>query len=122
MSRIYSNYNQGEIEAIEAQAKKFGMSISAFQRYSTLSMAEVPTKSVNMTALITDATNAIKQKGAGETFVVSSLLPAEVWTSMDRSQKQTISHTLKTFAEENPDIVVYTGECLKNKTKIYKKL
>lgn len=52
----------------------------------------------------------------------TSLLPAEVWASLNRSQKQTISQVLKKYAEANPHIVVYTGLTLGNRTKIYQKL
>ena len=115
--RIYSSYSQAEMDAIEAEAKKYGMSLSGFQRY-----VKLPAGTQNMATLTADATAAILQKKSGETFVVSSLLPAEVWASLNRSQKQTISQVLKKYAEANPHIVVYTGLTLGNRTKIYQKL
>lgn len=120
--RIYSSYSQAEMDAIEAEAKKYGMSLSGFQRYVTLLAVKLPAGTQNMATLTADATAAILQKKSGETFVVSSLLPAEVWASLNRSQKQTISQVLKKYAEANPHIVVYTGLTLGNRTKIYQKL
>lgn len=120
--RIYSSYSQAEMDAVEAEAQKYGMSLSAFQRYATLMMLKLPAGAQNMATLTVDATAAILQKKSGETFVVSSLLPAEVWASLNRSQKQTISQVLKKYAETNPHILIYTGQTLGNRTKIYKKI
>ena len=49
--RIYSSYSQAEMDAVEAEAKKYGMSLSAFQRYATLMMLKLPAGTQNMATL-----------------------------------------------------------------------
>ena len=39
----------------------------------------------------------------GDVFIVSSLLPDE-WTSLTRSEKNTLSKTLKKIVDENPEM------------------
>lgn len=58
-------------------------------------LEKVRSQPMNMTALIEDAVAAAMEKKEGETFSVSSLLPAEVWEHLDRGQKQTIASAIR---------------------------
>ncbi|WP_455492742.1 hypothetical protein [Eubacterium sp.] len=100
MARIYSNYSDEEILFLKQEADKLGLSLSALQKYRTL-LSLKDTNTFDIANLISKMEETLSQKKEGDVFIVSSLLPEE-WTSLTRSQKNTLSQSLKKFVDENP--------------------
>ena len=100
MARIYSNYSDEEILFLQQEADKLGLSLSAFQKYRTL-LSLKDTNAFDIANLISKMKEILSKKKKGEIFIVSSLLPEE-WTSLTRSQKNTLSKSLKKIVDENP--------------------
>lgn len=92
MDKMDAQQSENDIERF---AKEFGISPSSLKRYAELMLEKVRSQPMNMTALIEDAVAAAMEKKEGETFSVSSLLPAEVWEHLDRGQKQTIASAIR---------------------------
>ena len=101
MPRIYSNYSEEEILLLQRESKKMGFSLSAYQKYRTL-LSLKDTNTFDIADLISRMKETLAQKKEGDVFIVSSLLPEE-WTSLTRSQKTTMSKTLKKIVTENPE-------------------
>ncbi len=100
MARVYSNYSEEEIMLLQQESEKMGLSLSAYQKYRTLlSLSENNT--IDMADLISKMKVTLSQKKEGDVFIVSSLLPEE-WTSLTRSEKNTLSKTLKKIIDDNP--------------------
>lgn len=100
MPRIYSNYSEDELILIEQESNSMGLSLSAYQKYSTL-LALSCQNTYNIITLVSKMKSALFQKKSGDVFIVSSLLPEE-WTTLNRSQKNTLAKTLKKFVDDNP--------------------
>lgn len=102
MARVYSNYSEEEIMLLQQESEKMGLSLSAYQKYRTL-LSLTDNNTIDMADLISKMKASLAQKREGTVFVVSSLLPEE-WTSLTRSEKNTLSKTLKKIIDENPKI------------------
>lgn len=102
MARVYSNYSEEEIMLLQQESEKMGLSLSAYQKYRTL-LSLTDNNTIDMADLISKMKVTLSQKKEGEVFIVSSLLPEE-WTSLTRSEKNTLSKTLKKIIDENPKI------------------
>ena len=101
MPRIYSNYSEEEILLLQRESEKMGFSLSAYQKYRTL-LSLKDTNTFDIADLILRMKETLAQKKEGDVFIVSSLLPEE-WISLTRSQKNTMSKTLKKIVTENPE-------------------
>ncbi len=101
MPRIYSNYSEEEILLLQRESEKMGFSLSAYQKYRTL-LSLKDTNTFDIADLVSRMKETLAQKKEGDVFIVSSLLPEE-WTSLTRSQKNTMSKTLKKIVTENPE-------------------
>lgn len=102
MARIYSNYSEEEIILLQRESEKMGLSLSAYQKYRTL-LSLTDNNTIDMADLISKMKETLSQKKKGDVFIVSSLLPDE-WTSLTRSEKNTLSKTLKKIVDENPEM------------------
>lgn len=102
MARIYSNYTDEEIVILRAESKKMGLSLSAYQKYRTL-LSLSRDNSISMADLISLMKRSLLEKKPGDVFIVSSLVPNE-WTKLNRSEKNTLSKTLKKIVADNPTI------------------
>ena len=101
MPRIYSNYSEEEILLLQRESEKMGFSLSAYQKYRTL-LSLKDTNTFDIADLVSRMKETLAQKKEGDVFIVSSLLPEE-WASLTRSQKNTMSKTLKKLVTENPE-------------------
>ena len=102
MARIYSNYSEEEIALLQKESEKMGLSLSAFQKYRTL-LSLTDNNTIDITDLISKMKETLSLKKEGDVFIVSSLLPDE-WTTLTRSEKNTLSKTLKKIVDENPQL------------------
>ena len=100
MPRIYSNYTTQEFETIKVESEKIGMSLSSYQKYQTL-LGLSKNNTINISNLIANMQNELSKKRKNDVFIVSSLLPNE-WVNLNRSQKNTLSQTLKKIVKNNP--------------------
>lgn len=100
MARIYSNYSEKEILLLQQESEKIGLSLSAYQKYRTL-LSLTDNNTIDMVDLISKMKEALSRKKERDVFIVSSLLPDE-WTTLTRSEKNTLSKTLKKIVDENP--------------------
>ena len=100
MPRIYSNYTEEEIKLLQTESKNLGMSLSAFQKYRTL-LSLSTANTTDIEDLISKMKEVLENKKAGEVFIVASLL-SEEWTTLTRSQKNTLAKTLKKIVDEQP--------------------
>ena len=100
MARIYSNYTEEEIKLLQQESEKMGLSLSAYQKYRTL-LSLTDNNTIDITDLIAKMKAALSSKKKGDVFIVSTLIPEE-WTTLTRSEKNTLSKTLKKIINENP--------------------
>ena len=106
MARIYTSYSEKEFFFLQAKAKEMGMTPSAFQKYCALLNIGLPTRELEnidlapLKELMERKLNATK---VNEPFIVSALLPPEQWTTLNRSQKITLSIHLKRIIEQQPE-------------------
>ena len=117
MFRIYSNYTQQEFSSVEEAAKMAGMTISAFCKAAVLAKVSGDPS----TDLIRTLHTKLKELDAGALFIVSDLYSQEVWSSLSRSEKNTISKQLAKTVRENTDLYAVNG-ILSGKVTQYKKL
>ena len=102
MARIYSNYTEEEIKLLQQESGKMGLSLSAYQKYRTL-LSLTDNNNIDITDLIAKMKAALSSKKKGDVFIVSTLIPEE-WTTLTRSEKNTLSKTLKKIIDENPTL------------------
>lgn len=121
MARIYTNYSEKEIELIQNTCNEYGMTPSAFQKYCVLLHLGIRTDEVDkvdINKLIEMMITSLNEKKKGDTFIVSSLLPPEIWSTLNRSQKITLSLQLKSDIEGNPS-KFQVNDVLHNNVKQY---
>jgi len=97
MKRVYSNYTDGEFDLLKEESSQIGMSISAYQKYLTL--MRLRTKDYDVASLRNEMFDALKKKESGDQFIVSSLFPPEVWTTLDRSTKCQMTQAFSRYAK-----------------------
>lgn len=100
MARVYSNYSEEEILLLQRESEKMGLSLSAYQKYRTL-LSLTDNNTIDIADLISKMKDTLSTKKEGDVFIVSSLLPDE-WVSLSRSEKNTLSKSLKKIVDENP--------------------
>lgn len=102
MKRIYSNYSDEEYQIIKKLAEAQGFTLSAFQKYCVMLLAEQKGESTSISELIEKMYQKLDTMEIGNTFIVSSLLPDE-WFTLSRNDKMTISLALKKYVDRNSD-------------------
>ena len=122
MGRIYSSYTEAEFENIQEKSKEYGMTPSAFQKYCVLlhlGYKAEEFKSINLQALKDMMCENLNAKRHDDTFIVSALLPPEIWSTLNRSQKITLSLYLKELIDSQPD-KFEVADVLHNNVKQYR--
>lgn len=122
MGRILSSYSENEFEIIQKESNEYGMTPSVFQKYCVLLHLGLKTEQlmdVNIHDLKQMMTDELISKKPNDTFIVSALLPPEIWCTLNRSQKTTLSLYLKEQIEEQPDRFE-VARVLHNNVKQYK--
>jgi hypothetical protein len=120
MRRIYSNYTDEEYKAIEAIANKTGMTISAYCK--AMVMEKVSGKADYSSAnLVKTLHKKLRSLEVDSVFIVSDLYSDEVWSTLSRSEKNTISKQLAKTVRENKDLYI-VNEILPGKITQYKKI
>lgn len=97
MKRVYSNYTDEEFGLLEKESNQIGMSISAYQKYLTL--MRLQTKKYDVAKLRREMFDTLKKKKSKDPFIVSSLFPPEVWTTLDRSTKAQMAQAFSRYAK-----------------------
>ena len=97
MKRVYSNYTDEEFSLLEKESNQIGMSISAYQKYRTL--MRLQTKKYDVANLRREMFDALKKRESKDPFIVSSLFPPEVWTTLDRSTKSQMAQALARYVK-----------------------
>ena len=121
MKRVYSNYTDAEFELLKKESEQIGMSISAYQKYRTL--MRLQTKEYDVTNLLNDMFTTLREKKSGDQFIVASLFPPEVWTSLDYSTKCTMIQAFTKYSKspEGEKEVEVIGKLYDKTTKHYQK-
>ena len=120
MRRIYSNYTDDEFRRIESSAETAGLTVSAFCKAAVIE--KVFGKTGNFSAdLIRELHKKLASLGHGAVSVVSDLYSNEVWSQLNRSEKNTISKQLAKHIRENPGSFA-VNEILPDKVTQYIKL
>lgn len=103
--RIYSNYSDPDSALVLSEAEKLGFSPSAFQHYCVMLYVMQDPKNrrtaTNLGQLTTKLLNNLNTFKAGDTFIVSALLPDE-WTKLTRSDKMALAKALAKFVHTHP--------------------
>jgi len=119
MKRIYSYYKEDDFNYITELAEKLGFSLSSFQRYCVMLYADRRGHTSSINNLRSEMLRKMQQVNIGETFIVSALLP-EVWTTLSRSEKSTLSIQLANRIKKDPKFGIF--EASEGKANIYKRL
>ena len=118
MHRIYSNYTDEEFKAIIDKSNNTRMTISTYCKAAVLE--KVFGKADNSsTSLIETLHKKLKSLETGSVFIVSELFSKDVWSTLSRSEKNTISKQLAKTVRENKDIFI-VNEILPGKITQYK--
>jgi len=117
--RIYSNYSENEYELMVEASKKVGLSLSAYQKYSSL-LGLNNANTFLLPDLIQEMLSCLECFKQEVPFIVSSLLP-EKWVSLTRSQKITLSIQLANKIKANTSVYKRIG-VLNGSTSQYIKL
>ncbi len=121
--RIYSSYSEAEFEKVREKGMAYGMSPTMFQRYCVLLHLGYKAdefKNINLQELKDMMEANLYAKKPNETFIVSALLPPEIWSSLNRSQKITLSLYLKELIDSEPE-KFEVAAVLHNKIKQYRR-
>ena len=119
MRRIYSNYSEDEFEQISEYAKAAGMTTSAFCKYAVLEKVNGTIKN-SPSNVVKELYQKLQIMEPEECFIVSDLFP-EIWSSLSRSEKNTIAKQLAKYVRENSDMFVI-NQVLPGKINQYKKI
>ena len=123
MPRIYSNYSEEEFKLMLKESKKYGMTLSTFQKYrSLLGLIQSDNSNemeIDLTVLIDKLINNLMSRPIGEPFIVSALLPDE-WVRLNRSQKMVLSKSLKKIVDDN--VNCFSINVLSDNTNQYTKI
>lgn len=120
MKRIYSNYNDSDFNVVKMASSELGYTPAAFQRYCTLLyISKKNPQTFTVSTINSIMFKKLQTFSVGDTFIVSALFPAEIWTGFSRSDKTTAAKQLVSFAKRYPDFISPCGKT-KTKTTIYK--
>lgn len=100
MGRIYSNYEEHELESVKKKAEELGFSASSFQKYCVMLYLGDRTNTVPIADLQEEMLEALKEINLGITFVVSALLP-DKWPSFSRSTKMQLAKFLASYVDKH---------------------
>ncbi len=119
MKRIYSNYSEDEFEQISKHAEAAGMTVSAFCKYAVLEKV-TGTVENSPSHVVKELYQKLQIMEPEECFIVSDLFP-EIWSSLSRSEKNTIAKQLAKYVRENSNVFVINN-ILPGKITQYKKI
>ena len=119
MRRIYSNYSEDEFEKISKHAEAAGMTASAFCKYAVLEKM-AGTVEHSPSHVVKELYQKLQIMEPEECFIVSDLFP-EIWSSLSRSEKNTIAKQLAKYVGEHSDMFVI-HDVLPGKITQYKKI
>lgn len=102
MGRIYSNYEENELDSVKKKAEELGFSASSFQKYCVMLYLGDRTNTVPIVELQDEMLRALEKIEVGHTFIVSALLP-DKWTSFSRSTKMQLAKFLASYVEKHSE-------------------
>lgn len=121
MGRIYSNYDDKEMDRIKKVAEELGFSASSFQKYCVMLYIGDRNNNVPIINLQNEMIKKLNEMEQDTTFIVSALLP-EKWASLSRSEKMQLAKFLslyvKKHAKEYEKYSVVSGKTTKYKKKV----
>lgn len=120
MGRIYSNYEEQELENVKIAAEELGFSMSAFQRYCVLLYLGNRVNAVPLCELQDQMLEELKKREGGSTFIVSALFPNE-WAGFSRSTKMQLAKFLSKHVKKHPEKYIVV-EKVNGTTNKYKKI
>lgn len=102
MGRIYSNYEENELDSVKKKAEELGFSASSFQKYCVMLYLGDRTNTVPIVELQDEMLRALEKIEVGHTFIVSALLP-DKWPSFSRSTKMQLAKFLASYVEKHSE-------------------
>ena len=102
MGRIYSNYDDKEMDRIKEAAEGLGFSASSFQKYCVMLYIGDRDNNVPIIDLQNEMIDNLKAMKQGNTFIVSALLP-EKWSGLSRSEKMQLAKFLSSYVKKHVD-------------------
>lgn len=120
MARIYSSYEEHELESVKKKAEELGFNLSSFQKYAVMLYLGEKTNTIPVADLREEMISELQKWEVGKPFVVSALLP-EKWPGFDRSTKMQLAMFLKAYVNEHQNQYIIAGKA--NETiNIYQKI
>lgn len=120
MSRIYSNYDDIEMDRIKEVAEELGFSSSSFQKYCVMLYIGDRNNNVPIINLQNEMIGKLNTMEQDTTFIVSALLP-EKWPGLSRSEKMQLAKFLSSYvkkhAKEYEKYSVVSGKTTEYKKK-----
>lgn len=121
MRKIISAYTEEEMLLLSEEATKRGMALPELQKYALLLLLPVNKPSVySSTELSEYMFRTLDEMEKNTHFIISSLLPPDIWTSLTSKEKKSLAMELYHYVKKNPDIVEKAGE-LPGKITQYRK-
>ncbi len=118
--RIYSNYEETEFEKVKQAAEGAGMTPSAYCKSAVMEKV-LGESETSLPAILNILQVKLEGLHSGTTFIVSDLVPNAVWSSLNRSEKNTVSKQLAKAVRENPSQFAI-NQTVSGKTTQYIKL
>lgn len=100
MGRIYSNYDDKEMDRIKEVADELGFSASSFQKYCVMLYIGDRNNNVPIINLQNEMIGKLTTMEQDTTFIVSALLP-EKWPSLSRSEKMQLAKFLSSYVKKH---------------------
>lgn len=121
MQKILITLSEAEFECVEKEAKKIGMLPSTYAKYKVLDgiLPKASYTLSQLTGMMHSKLNSLKKD---ETFIVSTLVPPDVWRELTTSDKRSLSSNLSNYVKMNTDTFLKTNDRMPDKTIIYKKI
>ncbi len=120
MGRIYSNYDEYELEKVKRRAEELGFSASSFQKYCVMLYIGDRTNTVPIADLQEELLEMLEDIEVGKTFVASALFPNK-WASFSRSTKMQLAKYLAAYVDRNSDRFI-VAEKINGTINKYKKM
>jgi len=121
MPKILITFSNEEFNCVEKEAKKIGMLPSTYAKYKVLDgiLPKASYTLSQLTDLMQSKLNSLKKD---ETFIVSTLVPPDVWRTLTTGDKRTLCFNLSNYVKNNSEFFIKTDEKMPDKTIIYKKI
>jgi len=119
MRRVFSNYSEDEYKTLKKASEDLGMSISAYQKYSSLLRLN-RINSENIEDLIKEMKSNLISFEVDKPFIAATLLK-DKWVTLTRSQKCTLAKILSAEIKKNPNLYIKSGTISGNISQ-YKKI